>query len=90
MKRIRKRRADLNKAKIEGTINAVIEAIAEALEQGDRVELRGFGTLSVRRYRARLSRNPYDNVEIGLRPRALPFFRIAKGMYDRLNKAEGF
>ena len=73
---------------IEKVINAILEQIIEALAQGDRVELRGFGAFTARRYKARKGRNPKTGAAVFVSAKALPFFKTGKEMRQRLNRSE--
>ena len=66
-------------------VNAVLEAIRHALAQGHRVELRGFGTFSVKVRPARTGRNPRYGTTVELGERRLPYFRCGKELRERLN-----
>lgn len=70
---------------VEGAVNAVVDEIAEALRNRNRVELRGFGAFSVRVRRARTGRNPRTGEPVEVNEKAAPFFRVGKEMRDRIN-----
>ena len=59
---------------------------SKALEDGDRVELRGFGAFSVRERKARIGRNPRTGEPVNVEAKRMPFFKMGKGMRERLNK----
>jgi integration host factor subunit beta len=73
----------------EKVVNAVIEEIIGAMIRGDRVELRGFGTFSVRERPAREGRNPRNGAVVALAKKKLPYFKAAKEMRERLNATIG-
>jgi integration host factor subunit beta len=73
---------------IEKAIDAILEQITRALAQGDRVELRGFGTFSVKRREARKGRNPRTGAAVFVSARAVPFFRTGKELHKRLNAGQ--
>ena len=64
----------------------MFETIIDALENGDRVELRGFGAFSVRHRDARAGRNPRTGESVQVEAKSVPFFKMGKGMKERLNK----
>jgi integration host factor subunit beta len=72
---------------LEQLVNTVFETISEALERGDRVELRGFGAFSLRERKARIGRNPRTGESVNVAAKAIPFFKMGKGMCERLNKS---
>lgn len=71
---------------IERLVSTVFDTIIGALEAGDRVELRGFGAFSVRMREARIGRNPRTGEAVQVEAKAVPFFKMGKGMKERLNK----
>ena len=71
---------------LEQLVNTVFETITKALEDGDRVELRGFGAFSIRERKARLGRNPRTGESVNVEAKRMPFFKMGKGMRERLNK----
>ena len=70
---------------LEQLVNTVFETITRALEDGDRVELRGFGAFSVRERKARIGRNPRTGEPVNVESKRMPFFKMGKGMRERLN-----
>jgi integration host factor subunit beta len=71
---------------VEKSVNAIFEGIAAALARGDRVELRGFGTFTVRTWRPRpLGRNPKTGTPISIPETRHPSFKTGKEMHVRLN-----
>ncbi|MGL4860136.1 MAG: HU family DNA-binding protein [Enterobacteriaceae bacterium] len=74
--------ADLSKAGAGRALDAVIEAISEALQQGDQVTLVGFGTFSVRERAERSGRNPQTGKAITIPAARVPAFRPGKTLKD--------
>lgn len=72
---------------LEQLVNTVFDTITEALENGDRVELRGFGAFSLRERTARVGRNPRTGESVHVDAKTIPFFKMGKGMRERLNKS---
>ena len=60
--------------------------VATILDKGDRVELRGFGAFSVRQRKARTGRNPRTGASVEVAEKKVPFFKMGKGMRERLNR----
>lgn len=70
---------------VEILVNAVLDEITSALTNGDRVELRGFGTFSIKARDARRGRNPRTGETVDIAPKVVPYFKSGKEMRDRLN-----
>ena len=67
-------------------VNRIFNEISDALAQGDRVELRGFGAFSVRPRGARVGRNPRTGAAVRADKKFLPFFKTGKELRERLNR----
>ena len=70
-------------------VEVFFSVMVEALDEGDRVEVRGFGSLSVREYGAYEGRNPRTGEPIDVKPKRLPFFRSSRELLERLNGGAG-
>ena len=71
---------------IERLVATILDEVSAALERGNRVELRGFGAFSVRERTARLGRNPRTGTSVQVSEKKVPFFKMGKGMRERLNR----
>ncbi len=76
----------LKKKDAEAAVNAVNEAIVEALAAGDKVQLIGFGTYEVKERAARESRNPATGAKIMVPASKKPAFSAGKAFKDAVNK----
>lgn len=70
---------------VERIVSTVFNEIIEALAEGDRVELRGFGAFSVKKRDARVGRNPRTGESVQVEEKHVPFFKTGKLLRDRLN-----
>jgi integration host factor subunit beta len=70
---------------VERIVGTIFDEIAGALSRGDRVELRGFGALSVKRRNARIGRNPRTGESVNVAEKHVPFFKTGKHLRQRLN-----
>ncbi len=70
---------------VERIVNRVFDEIIDAMKQGNRVELRGFGAFSVKERNARLGRNPRTGESVDVTEKRVPFFKTGKELRQRLN-----
>lgn len=63
---------------VEKIVETIFEEITDALAEGDRVELRGFGAFSVKERDARMGRNPRTGESVFVESKRLPFFKTGK------------
>ncbi len=73
---------------VERIINTIFEEITEALANGDRVELRGFGAFSVKQRDTRFGRNPRTGETVFVKAKRVPFFKCGKQLHEKLNHLE--
>ena len=66
-------------------VNAFFDAIRQTLIEGDRVEIRGFGSFTMKNYEGYTSRNPKTGESVEAVPKRLPFFRSGVQMKKLLN-----
>jgi integration host factor subunit beta len=84
--RIAKQNPGLFAKDVEKAVNTILDEIAAALVRSDRVELRGFGTFTLRTWGPRpLGRNPKTGAPINIPETHHPSFRTGKEMHHRLN-----
>jgi integration host factor subunit beta len=72
---------------VERIINTILDEIIDALAEGDRVELRGFGAFSVKERDARIGRNPRTGETVSVTAKRVPFFKTGKELRERLNES---
>lgn len=75
----------LSERDIERVVNAILARISDALINGDRVELRGFGSFTVMERGARTGRNPKTGAAVAVETKRLPQFRLGRSIRDLLN-----
>ena len=81
--------ADLNphlyQRDVERIVSIIFAEISEAVANGNRVELRGFGAFSVKHRDARQGRNPRTGEAVQVEKKAVPFFKTGKKLREMLN-----
>jgi len=83
-------RAKLTKARAEHVVNLVFDAIVRALEKGEHIEIRGFGSFTLREYQGYPGRNPKTGEAVDVRPKKLPFFKVGKELRELVNDSRAF
>ena len=78
-------KAGLTKKDAEKALGAVIESIEEALVEGDKIQIIGFGTFEVKDRAARTGRNPQTGKEIKIAASRNPVFKAGKALKDAVN-----
>ena len=79
-------KTELKKKDAEAAVNAFVEAVSIALEDGDKVQLIGFGTFEVKDKPAREGHNPATGEKISIPASKRPGFSASKALKDRVNK----
>lgn len=75
-------KADCSKKDAEKALNAVVDSITDALANGDKVTLVGFGTFEVRTRAAKEGINPKTKTKINIPERKVPAFKAGKALKD--------
>ena len=80
-------RGELTKARAELVVNCVFDSMIEAMRQGEGIEIRGFGSLTVRPYRPYEGRNPRTGAPVEVPAKRLPFFKVGKELRELVNSS---
>ena len=59
-------------------IDLVFDGFSETLKKGGRIEIRGFGSFTVRKYKAYKGRNPRNGEHVDVKPKKAPFFKVGR------------
>ena len=86
IKNIYQNAGSLNEEDLAQTVNLILSLISNSLDNGDRVEIRNFGTFSVRSRDKRISRNPQTGTSVLVESKKHPYFRASKYLRESLNK----
>ena len=70
---------------IELAVKMILDYMAEALAEGERIEIRGFGSFSLHYRSPRLGRNPKSGEKVELAGKYVPHFKPGKELRDRVN-----
>ncbi|HHF1005993.1 TPA: integration host factor subunit beta, partial [Haemophilus influenzae] len=69
---------------IENMVKDILEFISQSLENGNRVEIRGFGSFSLHHRQPRLGRNPKTGDSVNLSAKSVPYFKAGKELKARV------
>ncbi|KGJ93384.1 integration host factor subunit beta [Thalassotalea sp. ND16A] len=70
---------------VENAIKEILEMMADTLEKGDRIEIRGFGSFSLHYRAPRVGRNPKTGESVDLTGKYVPHFKPGKELRERVN-----
>jgi integration host factor subunit beta len=76
---------DLPRKESEVVVETIFEHIIRALQTGDKIEIRGFGSFRTRQRQGRIGRNPKTGARVEVPPKRIPFFKPSKELKDFVN-----
>lgn len=82
-------RAELTKARAEMVVNCVFDTMTDALQRGEGIEIRGFGSFTVRPYKPYDGRNPRTGQPVPVPAKRLPFFKVGKELKELVDESRG-
>ena len=80
-----KDKANLSRKDAEKVVDTFFGAVKETLSKGKRVEIRGFGSFTVKSYKPYIGRNPKTGVQINVPSKKLPFFKVGKELKEMVD-----
>lgn len=78
-------KANIPRKRAEEVVNLIFESMKDALIQGDRIEIRGFGSFKTKYYEPYMGRNPKTGRLIEVKEKVLPVFKVGKELKNRVN-----
>lgn len=76
----------LSQADVELAVRCILEQLSRALSEGERIEIRGFGSFSLHFRPPRMGRNPKTGDAVALPGKYVPHFKPGKALRERVNK----
>ena len=76
------------KVETDYIFNTILETIKNSLENGDRIEIRGFGNFTVKHLLGKEARNPKTNEKVWVKERFIPKFKVSKLLINSVNKSQ--
>ena len=83
------RRNKITKSRAELVVNCVFDTMTTALQKGEGIEIRGFGSFTVREYEQYSGRNPRTGRSVAVAPKRLPRFKVGKELRELVNDGTG-
>ena len=80
-----KEKTDLSKKDAAEVVDTFFDKITETLVKGERVEIRGFGSFTVKKYKPYMGRNPKTGEQINVSSKKLPFFKVGKELKEKVD-----
>ena len=80
---------ELTRKESEVIVEAVFESIVRSLRNGDKIEIRGFGSFRTRERQSRIGRNPKTGARVELPAKRIPYFKPSKELKDLVNEDGG-
>ncbi len=77
--------ASLSRKDAERVVETFFDTITVTIAEGRRIEIRGFGSFTVKRYKPYTGRNPKTGIRIGVPSKRLPFFKVGKELKTDVN-----
>jgi integration host factor subunit beta len=77
---------DVTKKQAEAIVDTVFDAIVRSLKDGQKIELRGFGSFRLRERGARMGRNPKTGVKVAVPAKKIPYFKPGKELKELINR----
>lgn len=71
---------------VENAVKSILESMSQTLENGDRIEIRGFGSFSLHYRQPRIGRNPKTGEKVDLDAKYVPHFKAGKELRERVNE----
>jgi integration host factor subunit beta len=85
IERIAAEQTQLSAKDVELAVKMILDHMAETLAEGERIEIRGFGSFSLHYREARLGRNPKTGEKVELEGKYVPHFKPGKELRERVN-----
>ncbi len=89
VEKIAEKNEGINKKDIEIIVNTIFDSMRNSLIKGERIEIRGFGSFTVKTRNAREGRNPKTGAVVHIAEKRVPYFKVGKELRERVNGGNG-
>jgi len=84
---VAKRTPHISKKDMEVVVNTIFDSMIDALREGERIEIRGFGSFQVKIREAREGRNPKTGEPVHISAKRTPFFKVGKELKEKVDNS---
>ena len=81
-------RMDISTREAGAIVNTLLQTMTDALANGDNIQIRGFGSFSIREYAPYEGRNPKSGEKIDVKSKKLPFFKVGRELKEKVDAGE--
>lgn len=87
---IARRQTQFSQKDVEIAVNQIVETMINSLSEGNRIEIRGFGSFSLHHRKARVGRNPKTGESVKLDDKRVPHFKPGKALREAVDKSKDY
>lgn len=87
---IARRQTQFSQKDVEIAVNQIVDSMINTLSQGDRIEIRGFGSFSLHHRKARVGRNPKTGETVKLDDKRVPHFKPGKALREAVDQSKDY
>jgi integration host factor subunit beta len=85
VERLCRAEGSLSRHQAESLVNGIFDSMVQALQDGEKIEVRGLGSFTIRERKAREARNPKTGDTVEISAKKIPFFKTGKGLRERVD-----
>ena len=85
LERLCRAEGSLSRHQTESVVNGIFDSMVQALQDGEKIEVRGLGSFTIRERKAREARNPKTGNTVEMSAKKIPFFKTGKELRERVD-----
>lgn len=85
---IARKQTQFSQKDVEIAVNQIVDSMIDTLSEGERIEIRGFGSFSLHHRKARVGRNPKTGETVELSDKRVPHFKPGKSLRERVDSSK--
>jgi integration host factor subunit beta len=75
----------MSRQQAESVVNVIFDSMAQSLQDGEKIEIRGLGSFTIRERNSRVARNPKTGDAVEITAKKIPFFKTGKELRERVD-----